>query len=155
MNTLFNVPSRVPFAICKIFYQAAKIIQSDERLNIPENLLLPICCWPVSALLFLRVIVPIFTSGGKPGTVLFGKLLMKLCCQSEFNQWDCIMNQTLHDNTPRFVLFCEEIIQKGEHVLTSGLNFEPYVHPEATAQSIRSMTEFLGGESKNNTNRNA
>jgi hypothetical protein len=76
----------------------------------------------VGAILFLRFIVPIFSSykhkeKRKEKNMMFlARFLMKLCCHSKFSESEggCLVNEVLVESFDLFDKFCLDVVEKGK-----------------------------------------
>jgi hypothetical protein len=119
LKNIFRVDS-LPTVVCVLCYRCTLLAESMTDLKLDENQ--TIIQWSVSALIFLRFIVPSITSiacdasvspTNKKASVLMGKLLMKMCCKSTFSGRETFLNEILEESKPIFDRYCDNVLRMG------------------------------------------
>jgi hypothetical protein len=112
---------RLPHVICALCSACAHHIQQQDQTITKARALE----WAISALIFLRFLVPSITSLAcshssseveRRSSILLGRFLMKLCCKSQFPNFSphCILNETLNASAPLFDHFVKVIDLVGQ-----------------------------------------
>ncbi len=95
---------------CVEIYEHSSIIQKEEGLCISH--------WVIASVMFLRFLVPMFTSHKdiqkKKGLLFVGKFLMKLCCGGHFDENEIVLNNLLDECSTMYDEFCTGVILKGK-----------------------------------------
>jgi hypothetical protein len=111
-------PSDFPVALSVVCYRVTEIIKNaGPKVQPDENL----ASWTLASMMFLRFLVPIFTSykgneTKRRAMMLVGKILMKLCCKTRLSGDEKILNDVLEESFPVYDRFCDVVVRKGKKI---------------------------------------
>ena len=115
VSKLLEAAENLPRGLCVICYRCVEVVRQNSVAERVERT--PLSHWAVGAVIFLRYFIPMVAtysieeeSGSRNGLKLIGRLLMKLCCKTEFREANnSVVNEVLRDCFGLFDGFCEQV----------------------------------------------
>ena len=115
--------SAIPRVICGLCHRSVIYITSrqDTQKSTTQSYS-EVVQWAVGSLIFLRFLIPSLILPtqseleyeSQKGTIVIGRLLMKLCCKSLFKEDSaCLLNEVIQELSPHFDQFCDEVDKIG------------------------------------------
>ena len=111
-------PQNLPPSLCVFCCVCIDTVRGTSGIKRQEGL--PLSHWAVGAIFFLRFLIPIITSYSltvegekRKHMTLVGKILMKLCCKTPFQEGDCVINEVLQASYGLYDEFCERVVEEG------------------------------------------
>jgi len=122
----FLLRSEMPDGLCVLCYKCVEITRANEEVQRVEGT--PLSHWAVSAVLFLRFLIPMVTaqsltealSEKKEGLMIMSRMLMKLCTKSLFSGKTCVFNEVMEEAFGLYDQFCDEVVLKGKELSLGG-----------------------------------